>query len=102
MAATMATMAAAVVFCNQNDFFRGEFQMKGCELAGQCSFFQNLAQQEDLADYFLSLFCEGNFTTCARYEAALDTAGTPVPEWIFPNEKDFLSLFATTIARVPS
>lgn len=70
--------------------------MKGCNLSGQCSFFRNLSLEDDLADYFLALFCEGNFTTCARYEAALANRNVPVPDGLFPNEKAFFSLFATT------
>jgi len=76
--------------------------MKECELTEQCSFFRNIAQQEELADYFLSLFCEGNFTTCARYEASLAATGGTVPDGIFPNEKDFTSLFSAVLRRIPS
>jgi hypothetical protein len=76
--------------------------MKECELSGQCSFFRNIAQQEELTDYFLGLFCEGNFASCARYEAAFATANGTVPDGLFPNEKDFRSLFPATMSRMLS
>jgi len=65
--------------------------MKHCELLEGCSFLNGL--EEELSVFFQTLYCLEDFSGCARYEASLYLGRGKVPEHIFPNEKDFISLF---------
>lgn len=68
--------------------------MAHCHLAKQCAFFVVREEGREMREYFTGLYCCGNFRDCARYRAALDVGQEMVPDDMFPNEDDFLSLFA--------
>jgi len=66
--------------------------MNHCNLAEDCFFFA-------VREYLTGLYCTGNFSDCARYRAALSMGQELVPDDIFPNEDDFLSLFAWSMQQ---
>lgn len=68
--------------------------MSQCNLAKQCFFFAVRDEGQEMHEYLTGLYCAGNFTDCARYRAALEMGQELVPDDIFPNEDDFVSLFA--------
>ena len=65
-----------------------------CDLTEQCVFFAVRDEGKEMREYLAGLYCAGNFSACARYRAALDMGQDLVPDDMFPNENDFLSLFA--------
>jgi len=67
--------------------------MTHCNLTEQCIFFIGRDEDKEIREYFNGLYCAGNFSECARYRAALGMGQELVPEDIFPNEDDFVSLF---------
>ncbi len=75
--------------------------MPHCYLAKQCVFFAARDEGKEMREYFTGLYCAGNFSDCARYRAAQDMGQELVPDDIFPNENDFLSLFAWALAQRP-
>lgn len=75
--------------------------MQQCALLSQCSFFETLAtDQSELVDYFLSLYCQGDYADCARYEAACAVGQERVPLDLLPNERMFTSLVAVAACRM--
>lgn len=73
--------------------------MTHCNLAKQCVFFAVRDEGKEMREYFTGLYCAGNFSDCARYRAALNVGQELVPDDMFPNEDDFLSLFAWSVNR---
>ena len=73
--------------------------MTHCNLARNCVFFVLHDKEKEMHEYFTNLYCAGNFGDCARYRATLDIGQELVPDDIFPNEDDFLSLFAWSVNR---
>jgi len=74
--------------------------MTHCSLAKQCAFFAIRDEGTEIREYLTGLYCAGNFSDCARYRAALKlNMGKLVPDDIFPNEDDFVSLFAWSVNR---
>ncbi len=65
-----------------------------CNLAKQCVFFSGRDEGEEMRAYLTGLYCAGKFNDCARYRALLDLGQELVPDDMFPNEDDFVSLFA--------
>ena len=68
--------------------------MTHCNLKKQCVFFAMRDEGKEMHEYLTGLYCTGNFGDCARYRAALAMGQKLVPDDIFPNEDDFVSLFA--------
>lgn len=68
--------------------------MSQCNLAKQCVFFAGGDEGQEMQEYLTGLYCAGNFSDCARYRAALEMGQELVPDDIFPNEEDFVSLFS--------
>lgn len=68
-----------------------------CKLAQQCVFLAGRDEGEEMRAYLTGLYCAGNFSDCARYRAALDMGQELVPDDIFPNEDDFVSLFTWAV-----
>ena len=73
--------------------------MTHCILAKRCAFFAVREEGKEIREYLTGVYCAGNFGDCARYRAALDMGQELVPDDIFPNEDDFVSLFAWSINR---
>lgn len=76
---------------------KGGTQMVRCNFAKQCVFFAVRDEGKEIEEYLAGLYCAGNFSACARYRAALDMGHELVPDDMFPNENDFLSLFAWSV-----
>lgn len=70
-----------------------------CILAKQCAFFAVRDEGREIREYLTGVYCAGNFGDCARYKAALNMGQELVPDDIFPNEDDFVSLFAWAMNR---
>lgn len=73
--------------------------MTHCILAKRCAFFAVREEGKEIREYLTGVYCAGNFGDCARYRAALDMGQELVPDDIFPNEDDFVSLFAWSVNR---
>lgn len=73
--------------------------MSHCNLSKKCVFFTVHEEEREMREYFTGLYCSGNFGDCARYRAALSLGQELVPDDIFPNEDDFLSLFAWSMQQ---
>lgn len=73
--------------------------MSHCNLSKKCVFFTVREEEQEMREYFSGLYCSGNFGDCARYRAALSMGHELVPDDIFPNEDDFLSLFAWSMQQ---
>ncbi|OGQ86229.1 MAG: hypothetical protein A2512_07600 [Deltaproteobacteria bacterium RIFOXYD12_FULL_56_24] len=76
--------------------------MRHCNLAKQCAFFAVRDEGKEMHDYLTGRYCTGNFSDCARYQAALDMGQELVPDDMFPNEEAFVSLFAWSANRPAS
>lgn len=70
-----------------------------CNFIKQCVFFAVRDEGKEMHEYLAGLYCTGDFKACARYRTALDTGRELVPDDIFPNEDDFLSLFAWAVGQ---
>jgi hypothetical protein len=68
-----------------------------CNLIKQCIFFAVRDEGKEMDEYLTGLYCAGDFNACARYRTALDMGQELVPDDMFPNENDFLSLFAWSV-----
>lgn len=55
---------------------------------------------KEMLEYLADRYCAGDFNACARYKTALDVGQELVPDDLFPNENDFLSLFSWSINSV--
>lgn len=73
--------------------------MPHCDLAKQCVFFTVRDEGVEMREYLAGVYCTENFGDCARYRAALEMGQELVPDDIFPNENDFVSLFAWSANR---
>lgn len=73
--------------------------MSNCHLAKQCTFFARREEGGEMREYFTAFYCAENFSECARYKTALDLGMELVQDDIFPNENNFLSLFAWALTQ---
>lgn len=73
--------------------------MAHCLFAKQCVFFVVREEEREMREYFTGIYCYGKFKDCARYRTALNVGQEMVPDDMFPNEDDFLSLFARPGSR---
>ncbi|MFH1021513.1 MAG: hypothetical protein V1782_13030 [Pseudomonadota bacterium] len=65
-----------------------------CNFIQQCTFFAVRDEGKEMREYLTGFYCAGNFHACARHKATLEMGQELVPDDMFPNENDFLSLFA--------
>lgn len=68
--------------------------MTHCNFIKECIFFAMRDEGKEMREYLAGLYCAGDFNACARYKTALDVGQELVPDDLFPNENDFLSLFS--------
>jgi len=71
--------------------------MTHCILAKRCAFFAVREEGKEIREYLTEVYCASDFGNCARYRAALDMGQELVPDDMFPNEDDFVSLFAWSV-----
>lgn len=68
--------------------------MARCNYIKDCNFFNDrLDSIPALAALMKENYCRGNYLDCARYAFAEANGCSNVPDYVFPNEKDFMSLF---------
>jgi len=73
--------------------------MTHCNFIKECVFFAMRDEGKEMRNYLAELYCAGDFDACARYRAARDMGQELVPDDLFPNENDFLSLFAWSVGQ---
>ena len=73
--------------------------MSHCNFIKQCVFFAVRDEEKEIREYLTGLYCAGDFEACARYRTALNMGQELVPDDLFPNENDFLSLFAWSVGQ---
>jgi len=74
--------------------------MTHCNFIKECVFFAIRDEGKEMREYLAGLYCAGDFNACARYRIALDMGQELVPDDLFPNENDFLSLFSWSINSI--
>ena len=69
--------------------------MATCEFSDSCSFFKEEFRNNPHANEFLcNNYCNGDFTTCARYKIALSDGIDNVPPDLLPDPLKCLKCFA--------
>lgn len=74
-------------FCG-NNFYR-EIDMADCELVSGCIFFNDMmSNMPSTSSVFKLMYCNDNFTGCARYVVRSEMGKEAVPADLFPNQID--------------
>lgn len=61
--------------------------MANCKILNICPFFNNKMGMEALAaDFYKKKFCQGDYSSCARYTLYTTLSNNEVPLDLYPNE----------------
>jgi hypothetical protein len=72
--------------------------MTACPFVSECIFYAQQANLPDLvAQSFQIRFCKGCSTKCARWKIACEHGMSMVPEDLFPNENERVSIIVKMI-----
>lgn len=60
--------------------------MASCEFVDTCAFFkEEFRDNPHTKEFLCSTYCEGHFTTCARYKIAVSEGMSKVPRDLLPD-----------------
>lgn len=63
--------------------------MPDCELLDKCLFFNDrMAEMPSTSNMIKFMYCNDDFTGCARYTVRNNAGADAVPDDLFPNQKD--------------
>lgn len=63
--------------------------MPDCELLSNCIFFNDrMAEMPSTSNIIKFMYCNDNFTGCARYIVRKSAGSAAVPQDLFPNQND--------------
>ena len=80
------TVAGFMVVFIQLPILKAEVIMATCEFCDTCSFFNEEFQDNPVTkDFLCSSYCNGHFTTCARYKIAMSNGILDVPHDLLPD-----------------